>query len=172
MKTKLIATLIILISLVSCDKDNDNTTTKKVYDFSDITMYDEIGEQLNTGYPEQWRYDSDFTNEEKALFDSIDFSNIDLAKWVTPTFKTNLGFIPNPVRNVGSFFLYRNCDIFNFVMVDTLFNKVESLKINNTRHFSLTFTEFEPAYYRVYYVCQDSSRLITGMGYGNIQLIK
>lgn len=171
MKTKLIASLIILISLVSCVKDNDNNSNEKVYDFSKISMYNEIGEQLNTGYPEQWRYDSEFTNEEKALFDSIDFSTFDIAKWVTPTLKTNLGFIPNPVRNVGSFFLYRNCEIFNLVMVDTLFKKLASDKINNISYFAFTFSGFDPAYYRVYYVCQDSGKVITGMGYGNIQVI-
>jgi hypothetical protein len=171
MKTKLIAGLIILITLVSCVKDKDNNSNKKVYDFSKISMYDEMANAMNEGDSTQWRYDSDFTVDEKALFDSIDFSNSDITKLITSSRYEKLYFYPNPVRSFGSFDFGRNCDIFNFVMVDSSFNKVLSEIINNRPRFAYVFSGFEPAYYRVYYVCQDSSKVITGMGYGNIHVI-
>ncbi|MDY0103393.1 MAG: hypothetical protein RBS07_10675 [Lentimicrobium sp.] len=55
MKAKSLNSILILISLVSCVKDNDNNMTKKVYDFSDISMYDEMAYAIHESDSTQWR---------------------------------------------------------------------------------------------------------------------
>lgn len=170
MKTRILFGFLLFMVILSCEEEKNSP--QKVYDFSSITMTDIDGTLLSGSDTNDWKLDVVFTDAEKSLFDSIDFSKKRMLKslsGVGPVIE-QIAFYPNPVRFSGTFGFSGDMDKINIVIVDSLFRKKYDFKNIYHTHLMIDFTPFDTGYYRAYYVIQDSQGYITGSGYGDIKV--
>lgn len=145
--------VMVICSFLSCE---DN------YDFT----------RINEG--EDWQFNDDFTNKERALFDTLNFSKT--AKFTEEQMPGTIGlaneilFYPNPVSTIGRFeYPYKN-KILNLVIVDEAFNRKMELR-SGSMSVAFDFSKYAKGYYRIYYVVQDSMYRIVHKGHGDVKKI-
>lgn len=174
MKSKLLSLLISLCIFISCEKDNEEFLV-----IEGITEIDSGGCSSHID-PDDWNLDDIFTDREKQLFDTLDFSRTAIAKplppieeipgYLTPDRSPHIFFAPNPFHISAALGYYRNDHILNLVIVDNKYNKLFSWR---TEEFNggatFYFENLKKGIYRMYYVLQDKNYNIVYCGHGDIK---
>jgi hypothetical protein len=180
MNTKIcLFTLVILFAIISCKKDDNNSSS--IPKFEGITTLDNNGELISSYDSTDWRMNDKFTEIERKLFDTLKFDQTLHLKSILvgndgiiikPACDTIARFYPNPVADMGHFGII-NAAVknMNIVIVDSTFTKKVEVRINN-REVALNLSSFKHGIYRMYYVFQDSTNKIVGLGHGDIQVVR
>ncbi len=171
MKNYFLLSLFILSLCTSCNKDE--VKNESVLLIKGITSVDELGYSISID-ENDWRLNGKFTEKEKLLFDTLNFSKTAIAQPMPISESTSykapaILFYPNPFRLQGGLFYYHNKHILNLIVVDIKYTKLYSFRVRDSHYFSLNLNKLDKGIYRIYYVIQDSQYNIVHMGYGDIE---
>lgn len=171
MKKLILPLLFIIFSFISCIKEEvDNESFLWI---RGISSYDEFGYSISLDHND-WNLNEEFSQKEKQLFDSLDFSKIASAEPVldydSSTFKIpRIIFFPNPIKLQGYIYYYNDKHILNLIIVDNRYNKPYSFRLKDSGSFYLDLSELHKGLYRMYYVIQDSQYNIVHLGHGDVE---
>lgn len=142
---------------------------------SGFTTRDNMGRILNSNDPDDWNLDDEFTEREKMLFDTLDFTRTGIVEPVIiedgyfPLPDPYIMFYPNPFGQIASIGYYHNDHIVNLAIVDSKYKKLYSFRIENNPDMAFDFEKLAYGTYRMYYVIQDKNYNIVHCGHGDIQ---
>ena len=175
MKTKIILFFVVVILFsVSCKDDKVAPVT--LPKFEGVTYIDNNGNIVGSVDTTDWRIDDKFTELERNLFDTLKFdrtlslkSNLKKTFGVVPVSDSIIHFYPNPVSERGNF-KFNSAFIVNIVIVDNNFTQKIKLRFQS-HQVLIDLKSLNAGINRMYYIFQDSSYKIIGMGHGDIQKI-
>jgi len=162
--------LVVFLVAVSCKGDKDSPLPG----FDGITNVDGNGRLIGARDTTDWRIDNKFNEFERNLFDTLKFdqtllkSDLKGVFSVGPSQASTIDFYPNPVTSLGSLRCFFG-KIMNIAIVDKDFTKKVAKRLT-CGVITFDFSSFNNGVYRMYYVLQDSTFKIIGLGHGDIQI--
>ena len=171
MKKSFLLSLFIFSLSTSCNKEE--VKSESVLLIKGITSVDELGYTISID-ENDWRLNDKFTEKEKQLFDTLNFSKTAIAEPMpiseNTSYKTPvILFFPNPFRSQGGLFYYHDKHILNLIVVDSKYTKLYSFRVRASHYFALNLNKLDKGIYRIYYVIQDSQYNIVHLGHGDIE---
>jgi hypothetical protein len=170
MKTKILFLSFLLPFFISCDEKNNNTDneSRETLSIKGITETDEEGNVRGAVDSDDWNLNKQFTDREKQLFSTIDFTKTGIAEPITNGTQM-ICFCPNPFPYMGSLYYYQNKHIVSIVIVDYKYNILHRYQFKNRKEWHLDLTTLKEGIYRMYYVMQDENENVVHCGYGDIK---
>lgn len=168
MKYQLWVMILVVTTVISCSLSNDLTPQ-----FTSITATNELGYLNGTPDYSDWKLNDEFTNQEKSLFDTINFQrtfNPDIFPNLVSTELTQPGIVlyPNPSTSIVKINYYIDIQIVNVAIVNWKFERVYAARFLKSKHFEVPVTQLNQGFYRMYYVVQDSLYNVIHCGHGDI----